>query len=314
MDRLAHREKIRGNMIPLPTPFCPDWSVDVDALRRLVRRMLDAGFRTGNGVLLAGGAGGEFATLRTDERKRVAETVVEEAAGRIPVVLGAQDTSRQRVLELARFAERIGADAIQVGAPYYDPPTVDDILDLLKSISDAVPVPLMVYNTWWTGQNADIGYEGVARALEIANVGSLKWSSPAQWSYELVLRDFADQLAIVDNQVCEIFSHMLGATAFVSHPPLAWPEFGLRFWDCLEEERYADALQWVKRFRSPYTALLFKACDYTCCEAGMDKAALAMVGHPVGEVRPPARSLPPEFLDKIRQMLQGAGVPGVKPQ
>ena len=61
MDRLAHREKIRGNMIPLPTPFCPDWAVDVDALRRLVRRMLDAGYRTGNGVLLAGGAGGEFA-------------------------------------------------------------------------------------------------------------------------------------------------------------------------------------------------------------------------------------------------------------
>lgn len=183
--------------------------------------MLDAGYRTGNGVLLAGGAGGEFATLRTDERKQVAETVVEEAAGRIPVVVGAQDTSWLRVLELARFSESIGAEAIQVGAPYYDPATVDDILNLFKSISDAVSVPLMIYNSWWTGQNADIGYEGVARAIEIANVGSLKWNSWAYWCYELVLRDFADRLAIVDNQVREVFSHEMGAAAGRS---------GLRCW------------------------------------------------------------------------------------
>ena len=72
MDRTAHREKIRGNLIPLPTPFADDLSLDLDVLRGLVRRMLDAGDRTGNGLFLAGGAGGEFATLQTEERKRVA--------------------------------------------------------------------------------------------------------------------------------------------------------------------------------------------------------------------------------------------------
>ena len=314
MDRKTHRERICGNVIPLPTPFFRDGGLDADTLRKLVRRMLDAGYRTGNGVLLAGGAGGEFATLRTDERKQVAETVVEEAGGRIPVVVGAQDTSWPRVLELARFSESIGAEAIQVGAPYYDPATVDDIFNLFKSISDAVSVPLMIYNSWWTGQNADIGYEGVARAIEIANVGSLKWNSWAYWCYELVLRDFADRLAIVDNQVREVFSHEMGATAFVSHPPLAWPEYGLKLWDCLVERRFADAINWIRRFRTPYSALLFKTCAFTCTEGSMDKAALALTGLPVGEARHPARPLPPELIEQIRTMLLDAGVPGVKKQ
>lgn len=107
---------------------------------------------------------------------------------------------------------------------------------------------------------------------------------------------------------------LMGATAFVSHAPLVWPEFGLRLWDSLQEHRYADALAWIKRFRIGYTALLFKACDYTCSEAGMDKAALAMVGCLVGDVRPPARSLPTAFLDQIRKMLQDVGVSDLQEQ
>jgi len=127
LNRVSYREKICGNFIALPTPFHSDFSLNLPMLRRLVRRLLDAGYRTGNGVLLAGGAGGEFASLRTEERKQVAEAVVSEAAGRIPVIVGAQDTSTMRVLEIARFAESLGADGIQVGPPYYEPATPDDV-------------------------------------------------------------------------------------------------------------------------------------------------------------------------------------------
>ena len=309
--RMNAHERIRGNLIPLPTPFQDDLSLDLDALRQFVRRMLGAGYRTGNGVLLAGGAGGEFASLRTRERQQVAEAVVEEAAGSIPVVVGVQDTSEARVIELTRFSQSIGADAVQIGAPYYDPPTVDDILDHLKRISDAASIPLMYYNTWWTGQNADLGYEGVARALEVANVQSLKWSSRSYWTYELVLRDFAKRLPIMDNQLCEVYSHMMGATGFVSHPPLVWPEYGIQLCKCLQEHRYDDALDWIRRFRIPYQALLHKACDYTCSEAGMDKTALKIAGCPLGPERPPARPLPLEYQQEIQQMLHQVGVPDV---
>ena len=303
MDRIAYKKKISGNYIPLPTPFHDDFSLDLKSLRRLVRWLIDHGYRTGNGVLLAGGAGGEFASMRTSERKKVMETVVEEAAGRIPVVVGVQDTNMDRILDLARFADQIGADGLQVSGPYYDPPTREDILELLKTISDASAVPMLIYNTWWSGPQSDISYECISEALEVANVGALKWHSPMMWSYEEVIRDFADQLPIEDNVPIEVYSHMLGATAFTSYAALIWPEFGLRLWDCLQDGRYPDAMQMVKSFRIPLNALLFKACDRTCSEGHFPKAALEIVGQPVGPVRPPARPLPSDMYEQLRKVL-----------
>ena len=313
MDRQQFRAKMAGNFIALPTPFHDDFSLDLETLRRLVRRLMDAGYQTGNGVLLAGGAAGEFATLRTEERKRVAEVVVEEAAGRIAVIVGAQDTSTMRVLELARFAESIGADGIQVGPPYYYPPSSDDIFALFQAISDAAAIPMVVYNTWWTGTNADLGYDRIAKLLDLANVGALKWSSPDAFVFEGVLDSFSDKVAIIDNQLCEILSHMMGAVGFVSHPPLAWPEYGLRLWSSLEESRYADSLEMLMRFRNPYYRLFFQAYEYSGSEGHFDKAILELVGEHAGLPRPPGRPLPPKLVEAIRQMLLDAGVPGVQP-
>ena len=97
-----------------------------------MHRMLDSGYGPGNGVLRAAG---EFVPLEMDERKLVSETIMEAVNGQIPVVVGVQDTSSKRILELARFAHRIGADGIQVDPPFYDPATIGDIVDMLKKIS-----------------------------------------------------------------------------------------------------------------------------------------------------------------------------------
>jgi dihydrodipicolinate synthase/N-acetylneuraminate lyase len=299
VDKVAYRKKICGNVIPLPTPFHADFSLDLAALRRVVGRLIKAGYRTGNAVLLVGAAGGEFFTLHTDERKKVAEAVVEEAAGSIPVIVGAQHTSTLIVLELARFAKSIGADGIQVGPPYYETMSSDDVFELFRTVSDSVDIPMMVYNT----VHAAFGYEQTARVLELANVGALKWSAPAQYLFEAILRDFAQAVCIVDNQLCEILSHMMGATAFVSHLPLMWPAYGLRLWDCLQQKRYAEALELIQQLRIPYYMVSLKAYTYTASESILDKAILEMMGEPIGPARPPARPLPPEILEEIRQKL-----------
>jgi 4-hydroxy-tetrahydrodipicolinate synthase len=223
--------------------------------------------------------------------------------------MGAQDTNAFRVLELARFAESIGVDGIQVGSPYYEPATPEDVFTLFKSVSDAVSVPLVVYNTWWTGTQVDMGYDQTARLLEVANVGALKWSSPNQLNYEFVLREFAHQLPIIDNQLCEIYSHMMGASGFVSHLPLAWPQYGLRLWNFLEQQRYSEALELVKRFRIPYYRLFSKAYAYSGSEGHFDKAILEILGEPMGPPRPPARPLSEQLLEEIRQMVRQVGVP-----
>ena len=95
MDRIAYKQKISGNYLPLPTPFHDDFSLDLKSLRRLVRWLIERGYRTGNGVFLVGGAGGEFASMRTGERKKVMEAVVEETSsstGRSPALMAPPTT------------------------------------------------------------------------------------------------------------------------------------------------------------------------------------------------------------------------------
>ena len=312
MDGQALRTKICGNYMALPTPFKADYSLDLAALRRLVHRLLDAGYRTGNGVFLVAGAAGEFSVLDMDERRVLAETVVEEANGRIPVVVGVQDTSTRRVVELTCFARSIGADAVQLSPPFYEPPSPDDILEMIRTVSDAAEIPIIVYNTWWTGVGTDVGYELIAKILDIPNVGALKWSASSSFVYEQVLRDFASEVPMIDNYLSEAWSHMLGATGFTSHPPFAWPEWGLRLWEHLQQRRYVQATEMLKQFRIPYYRLISKTMRYTGSEANVDKTALELIGEPVGSVRPPARPLTQELREEVLQLLLAVGVPGVK--
>ena len=89
------RSRLQGCYVTLPTMFRDDagLSVDLDAMHRHVRFLIDGGITTGTGVLLAGGAAGDFSTMTFDERVAVTEAVVAEADGRVPVVMGGQTTS-----------------------------------------------------------------------------------------------------------------------------------------------------------------------------------------------------------------------------
>jgi dihydrodipicolinate synthase/N-acetylneuraminate lyase len=109
---------------------------------------------TGKGVLLAVGAGGDFDVLTLEERKAVARVIAETAAGRVPVIVGIQDTNPQVCIELARYAQSLGAYGVQVGPPYYHSPSDEDVLKFFRSIHDASSsIGIMVHNTWWHGYN-----------------------------------------------------------------------------------------------------------------------------------------------------------------
>jgi 4-hydroxy-tetrahydrodipicolinate synthase len=108
MDFTIARKRLEGCYITVPTMFRdPDLSLDLTATRRNVRFLLERGIDETSGTLLAGGAAGDFSTMTFDERLAVAEAIVSEASGRVPVAMGAQTTS---TLELKRLAKAGRAD------------------------------------------------------------------------------------------------------------------------------------------------------------------------------------------------------------
>jgi 4-hydroxy-tetrahydrodipicolinate synthase len=126
----------------LITPFAKDGSIDEAAVRRLVRRQIDAGIH----FVSPCGTTGEAPTLNHAEKLRVVQLVVEETARRVPVLAGAGGYDTREVIALAREYERIGVDGILSVTPYYNKPTQEGLFQHYKAIAEATSLPIVLYN------------------------------------------------------------------------------------------------------------------------------------------------------------------------
>ncbi len=311
MDSERARSRLSGCYVTIPTMFSDDDDLAVDpaAIRRHVRFVIDAGIKAGTGVLLAGGGAGDFSTLTFDERVAVAEAVVEEANGAVPVVMGAQTTSTRELVALARAAERIGAEYIQISPPYYFAHTEEDFYEYVLAAAEATDVGIVVYNTHWTSYAFSL--EAIERLAEFPAVVGLKWSTPDSGfgEFEQVVARFADRFSIVDNQLRFVTSHILGARGIEVHVCNYWPEWGVEMWNLLENGRYAEAQQELVRVAVPFMTLWKEMEQFTGGDGYLDKLCMELIGLGSSRCRPPTRDVRERYRERARQMLIECGVP-----
>src|SRR3984893_7490811 len=156
----------------LVTPFRKDLSLDERAMRKLVRRQIQAGI----GFLVPCGTTGESPTLSHAEHLRVVEIALEEAKGKVPVLAGAGGYNTAEVVELAKELSHMGADGILSVTPYYNKPTQEGLVQHYKAIAKAVPLPIVVYNIQGrTGVNVEPAT--LKRLAEIDNIVGVKEAS-----------------------------------------------------------------------------------------------------------------------------------------
>ena len=135
-------KKITGTLTALVTPFKQNGEVDVNALKNLVLWQIKSGIHG----LVPCGSTGEAATLGIDDYKLVIETVIKEAAGRVPVIPGATNNDTAKAVEFSLVAKKAGANALLHATPYYNKPTLPGIVAHYKKISSAVNMPIVLYN------------------------------------------------------------------------------------------------------------------------------------------------------------------------
>src|SRR3981081_193940 len=119
---MAAKTNFRGSFTALVTPF-KNGSLHGVALRGLGIGQIEQGSHG----LVPVGTTGESPTLNHDEHHRVVEMCIDEAKGRVPVIAGAGSNSTREAVDLAKHAERAGADAVLVVTPYYNTPTQEDM-------------------------------------------------------------------------------------------------------------------------------------------------------------------------------------------
>ena len=135
------QKKFHGSCVALVTPF-KKGKVDLDAFQKLVEWHIASGTHG----LVPCGTTGETPTLSDSEHKSLIEACVEAAAGRVPVMAGAGSNATDKALELARFAEKSGADGILVVTPYYNKPSQEGMYQHYKTLNDKQGLPIILYN------------------------------------------------------------------------------------------------------------------------------------------------------------------------
>jgi 4-hydroxy-tetrahydrodipicolinate synthase len=158
----------RGSMTALVTPF-KNGVVDENAFRDLI----DWQISEGTSGLVPVGTTGESPTLSHEEHHRVVEMCIDQAKGRVPVIAGAGSNSTKEAVELARHAEKAGADAVLVVTPYYNKPTQEGMYQHFKAVNDAIGIPIIIYNIP-PRSVVDMSVDTMARLYELKNIAGVK--------------------------------------------------------------------------------------------------------------------------------------------
>lgn len=134
--------KISGVVPPVVTPDNPDFTVDVPSFERLINRMLDAGV---SGLFFLGSTG-EVAFANDAHRDQIVREGIRIVAGRVPVLVGCIDTETDRVIEHARRACELGADAIVATAPFYALGGLAEVEEHFRILHDEIDLPVFAYD------------------------------------------------------------------------------------------------------------------------------------------------------------------------
>ena len=132
----------KGTGVALVTPFKTDFSVDVEALIRIVNHVID----NGADFLVVLGTTSEAPTLTNEEKNLVISTILKANAGRLPILLGMGGNNTQAVVEAVKAQDFVGIDGILSVVPYYNKPNQRGMKAHFEAIADASPVPVVVYN------------------------------------------------------------------------------------------------------------------------------------------------------------------------
>jgi len=309
------KARLQGCYVTVPTPFADaaDFPVDEAALRSYVRFLLDNGLTGDYATFLAGGAAGDFSTMTFEERRQVASIVIDEVGGQAPVAMGAQTTSTLELVRLAKTAQELGADFIQISCPFYFEHGEADFEAFVREGAAAAPeVGVIVYNTFWT--STGLSFDLIERLADVPNIVGLKWATPRTdaMEFEDVTSNFADRYTIIDNNLFFAFSAMpaLGARAFEAHLCNYWPEWGIKLVDAARAGDYAEIGRMMVEEAMPFYKLWVKIeKEFTSGDGYLDKLCMELIGLPSSRCRPPTRDIREAYRAQTLAMMRAVGVP-----
>ena len=289
--------KLEGIWTPIPTPLTRNGRVDEKATRRLVDFHIEAGIDG----LLPLGTSGEFALLSREERGVLVKTVAEEADSRVPVVAGVSDPSIQNVLQFSSDAKEAGADGVIATPPYYFTTTDEGNYHHFKTISEAIDLPLLIYNIpEWT--HSFVTPDTVQRLADEKLVVGMKYTEYNFLNLVRFLKAGRNRISIFTGSDAMAYSNIeLGGSGAIIGSANVAPKIASKIFD---DYRKGD----LKGARESQDKLLpvIEALGVGKYPAAL-KEAMNLIGFPVGPLKEPLQALSPADKTIVADHLRKGG-------
>ncbi len=291
--------KIEGTIVAMITPFTSDDEVDEDGLRENMNYLIENGV---DGLLIAGTTG-ESATITHEEQRRMISLLIEEVDGRVTTIAGAGSNSTKEALELLKYADASGADAALVITPYYNKPQPHGLLEHYSMLSEAVDIPLIIYNVP-SRTGTDIDVDTVFKLAERDNIIGLKEANPDLDKVSVLINGLMERgldddfLILSGNDNLTLPMIALGAKGVISVVANVDPT---RMSRMVNEALSGDFESASKTHYELYDLMKILFIETNPVPA---KEALNMMGRPAGHVRPPLAPLKDENREKLRLVLE----------
>ena len=291
---------MRGSIVPVVTPF-RNGSLDLDGLAALVEWQI----RSGSHGVSVQGTTGEPGSLSIEERKEVIRAAASAVDGRVPFVPGSASTNHEESIELSRFAQANGADALLFIAPYYSRPGQEGIFRHFDALAKCVDLPVILYNI--PGRTAvNIEIDTVARLKEANDnlIGVKESNKDFEHINRLLHRMGRDFLVYSGIELLCYPILAIGGAGFVSATGNLMPEAVARLYDLVQEGRWLDARELHYHMMTLNDAVFMEINPVPV------KTALGMMGKISPEVRLPLAPLSDPNREKLRGILEDYGLIG----
>lgn len=308
------------------TPLTNNDEIDVEGLRENTQFLVEKS-KHGPLVLVPLGSTGEFYALNEEERKKVAEIVVDEVNGKIPVIIGASAAGTKIAVEYSKHAEEIGADGVMIVLPYYHIPEEEGMYQHYKRIAEAINIGVLIYN------NPDVSKVYILPHLmkkiaEIPNIVGVKENTPSVVTFYKQVKAAGDKIPILQGRGESWFIQtvVVGARGFISGYANFAPELSLDLLKAGLNNDLRTARQILEKFilldeelavelskkYGPSTSFLPTPYLPSYMFMSVFKAAMDIVGLHGGHVRLPLSHISDEDKNKLKKLLKEIGIEKVK--
>ncbi|ANT62626.1 dihydrodipicolinate synthase family protein [Salipiger sp. CCB-MM3] len=285
----------KGSYTVCVTPFDSQGRVDLDALRSYVDWQIEEGVHG----LIPLGSTGEFLSLTREERTAVAEAVIQQAAGRVPVLIGTAAEWTDEAVSLSREAELLGADGVMLVPPYYSSPTDEELVVHFTRVAEALSIPVMLYNNPFTA-NVDLSAALVGRLSEVDNISYIKDTSKNVHRVTELLEACNGRMTVFAGYY-PWESYLAGAEGYSSVMSNIAPKLSAQTF-----ERTVDGSGEGRDLYVKSLPLINALAGDLYVSA--TKAAMQMIGRPMGDPRPPRLPLPQAKRAELETIMTDLGL------